>query len=202
MDKLNALLIGFGNESDLLGLLDGSEETSYNFPANIPEFCRIARAGRCCSAPQRPAGMARRHRRQLAVGSRGENRHPRYRHRGSYRLQERHRADQSRPPPGESSAINGHGTAVASLIFSDNPLAPGIAPGATPLSVRIADDNGASSSFLIAQGIIAAVDAARSLSTFPSADPDRAASWKAPLPTRRRRVWWSSQRLETPAQRA
>ncbi len=61
--------------------------------------------------------------------------------------------------PTNSADLNGHGTAVATLIFSDNPEAPGIAPGATPLSIRIADDNGRSNSFLIAQGIIAGVDA-------------------------------------------
>ncbi|HSH16405.1 MAG TPA: S8 family serine peptidase, partial [Verrucomicrobiae bacterium] len=67
------------------------------------------------------------------------------------------------PLSADATELNGHGTSVASLIFSDNQQAPGIAPGATPLSVRIANDNGSSSSFLIAQGIMAAVDAGAQL---------------------------------------
>ncbi|MFN7343136.1 MAG: S8 family serine peptidase, partial [bacterium] len=77
------------------------------------------------------------------------------------------------PLPTDPSALNGHGTAVASVIFSNNPLAPGVAPSATPLSVRIADDNGTSNTFLIAQGIIAAV---ASSSGNPTMSPEQAAS--------------------------
>lgn len=53
--------------------------------------------------------------------------------------------------PSDMSTLNGHGTAVSSLILD-------VAPGASILSVRIADDTGSSNSFLIAQGILAAVD--------------------------------------------
>ena len=38
LDRMNALLVGFGNEADLTALLDGTEETGFNFPASIPEF--------------------------------------------------------------------------------------------------------------------------------------------------------------------
>ena len=61
--------------------------------------------------------------------------------------------------PADPSAQNGHGTAVASVIIGNDPLTPGVAPGAEIFSFRIADDNGQSDSFLLAEGIIAAADA-------------------------------------------
>ncbi|MBK1832817.1 S8 family peptidase [Roseibacillus ishigakijimensis] len=63
--------------------------------------------------------------------------------------------------PGDdpSSEWHGHGTAVASLIAGQNGTTPGVAPSANLLDVRVADSNGDSSSFLLAQGIVAAVDA-------------------------------------------
>jgi hypothetical protein len=163
MDKLNALLIGFGNEEDLLGMLDGSEETTYNFPVNIPEFARagvqdgavalrnglLKWLGVTSDNSLWGAGV------KIAILDTGIADHIAFRN----AIERINLVSLS----ADATALNGHGTSVASLIFSDNPLAPGIAPGATPLSVRIADDNGSSSSFLIAQGIIAAVDAGAQL---------------------------------------
>lgn len=54
---------------------------------------------------------------------------------------------------------NGHGTAVASIIASEL----GLAPDATILSYRVADDTGSSNTFLIAQAIIEAVDSGADL---------------------------------------
>ena len=54
--------------------------------------------------------------------------------------------------------LNGHGTAVASLITGDSGASQGIAPGAEVISIRIGDENGESNSFLLAQGIVQAVD--------------------------------------------
>lgn len=54
--------------------------------------------------------------------------------------------------------LNGHGTAVSSLITGDNGASQGISPGAEVLSIRIGDENGESNSFLLAQGIVRAVD--------------------------------------------
>lgn len=62
------------------------------------------------------------------------------------------------PLSGDASAQNGHGTAVASLIAGSDAIAPGVAPAATLLSIRIAGDNGLSDSFLLAQGILSALD--------------------------------------------
>lgn len=51
-----------------------------------------------------------------------------------------------------------HGTAVAGLIGSTNPFAPGVAPGSDLLAVRVLDAEGKGDSFTLASGIIAAVD--------------------------------------------
>ncbi|QTN33883.1 S8 family serine peptidase [Akkermansiaceae bacterium] len=163
MDKLNALLIGFGSEADLLANLDGTEETSYNFPASIPEFGGAGVQGDAVALRQGllqwlgvtgdnsawGTGV------KIAILDTGIADHIAFRN-AIERIN-------LVALPSDPSTLNGHGTSVASLIFSNNPLTPGIAPGATPLSVRIADDAGASSSFLIAQGIIAAVDAGAQL---------------------------------------
>ena len=57
-----------------------------------------------------------------------------------------------------TSEQHGHGTAVASLIAGTNSLTPGVSPAATLLDIRVADSNGESNSFMLAQGITAAVD--------------------------------------------
>lgn len=66
-------------------------------------------------------------------------------------------------PSADLSLQNGHGTAVASLIVGQTSEVPGIAPAAEIISVRVADDQGVSNSFLLAQGIIEAVDAGAQL---------------------------------------
>jgi subtilisin family serine protease len=45
------------------------------------------------------------------------------------------------------------------MIIGNGTLTPGVAPGASIVSVRVANDLGQSDSFLLAQGIVAAVDA-------------------------------------------
>ena len=162
LDKLNALHVAFGNEDDLLALLDGSEETGFIFPVNIPEFGTGAQAG---AAPLGNGLLD-------WLGVTGDN--SLWGKGVKIAILDTGIADHIAfknaierinlvPLPANAADLNAHGTSVASLIFSSNPLAPGIAPGATPLSVRIADDNGSSNSFLIAQGIIAAVDAGAQL---------------------------------------
>ncbi len=63
------------------------------------------------------------------------------------------------PFPAEPETTNGHGTAVASLIAGNSRIAPGVAPAASLISVRVCDDQGASDSFAIAAGMLAAMDA-------------------------------------------
>jgi hypothetical protein len=158
LDALNALRVGFDNEADLLAMLDGSEETSFIYPVNIPEFSFGAQDGAVAlqnnllkwlgvtgDNSQWGNGV------KIAILDTGIGDHIAFKN-SIERIN-------LIPLSSDPSLLNGHGTAVASLIFSDNPLAPGVAPAAQPLSVRIADDNGSSDSFLIAQGIIAAVDA-------------------------------------------
>ncbi len=163
LDKLNALRIGFGNEADLLALLDGSEETSLIYPVSIPDFTFSGSEQNAASVEN---GMLS----WLGVTVDNSN----WGNGVKVAILDTGIADHLVfknpierinlvPLPEDISTQNPHGTAVASVIFSDNPFAPGIAPSASPLSVRIADDNGSSDSFLIAQGIIAAVDSGADL---------------------------------------
>lgn len=59
---------------------------------------------------------------------------------------------------GPSIALHGHGTAVAALLVGNDEISQGIAPSADLLSIRIGDDTGSSNSFLLAEGIVRAVD--------------------------------------------
>ena len=54
---------------------------------------------------------------------------------------------------------NGHGTAVAALAAGAAPDAPGVAPAANVLSIRVTDRTGLSDLFTVSQAIVAAVDA-------------------------------------------
>lgn len=52
----------------------------------------------------------------------------------------------------------GHGTAVAGLVGSSNPFAPGISPGSDILAVRVLDGSGQGDAFTLAEAILVAVD--------------------------------------------
>ena len=52
----------------------------------------------------------------------------------------------------------GHGTAVAALAAGASADAPGVAPAASILGIRVADDTGKSDIFTVAQAIVTAVD--------------------------------------------
>ena len=56
------------------------------------------------------------------------------------------------------SKTRGHGTAVASLIAGNDASAPGVAPAAEIISIRVADESGKADSFALAAGILAAID--------------------------------------------
>lgn len=62
------------------------------------------------------------------------------------------------PFPSDPSQINGHGTAVASLIAGISAKAPGLAPSAELISIRVSNDSGKADCFAMAAGILAAVD--------------------------------------------
>ncbi len=67
------------------------------------------------------------------------------------------------PFPLDLENAHGHGTAVASLIAGSDASAPGVAPGAELISIRISDETGQADSFAMAAGILAAVDAGADL---------------------------------------
>ena len=54
--------------------------------------------------------------------------------------------------------FSAHGTAVAGLILSTNPFAPGLAPGTDVLAIQVLDGNGQGDAFTLAAGILAAVE--------------------------------------------
>lgn len=159
LDALNALRVGFLNYGDLADLLSGEEEESLIFPVDVPTNSEgKAQAG----AVGLGAGL-------LAwLGITGDNSTwgngvpiaildtgvtP------SSAFTSRLVSINLVDLPLDGSRQNGHGTAVASMISGQNALTPGVAPGAPIISIRIADDLGQSNSFLLAQGIVAAVDA-------------------------------------------
>lgn len=63
----------------------------------------------------------------------------------------------------EGAGTSSHGTAVASLISGQSRVAPGLAPAAELVSVKIAGADGLASSFDLATGIVEAVDAGADL---------------------------------------
>ncbi len=63
------------------------------------------------------------------------------------------------PFPEDINKTYGHGTAVASLIAGNDPSAPGVAPAAELVSIRVGDESGKADSYALAAGILAALDA-------------------------------------------
>jgi hypothetical protein len=158
LDALNALRVGFSEYDDLAALLDGEEEESLIYLVNDP------------APPEgtvQPGAMALGNNLLDWLGITGDNStwgkgvkiavldtgvmsHSAF----DSSIRSINLVDL----PADSSTQNGHGTAVASVIIGNNPLTPGVAPGAEILSIRIAGDDGQSDSFLLAKGIVAAVD--------------------------------------------
>lgn len=159
LDALNALRVGFPNPDDLTWLLDGEAEASFVFPVDIPvpgegaaqpgavalgdgllDWLGITGDNSTWGSGVRIAVLDTGVVSSSAFGS---------------KISWINLVDL----PFDLSKQNGHGTAVASIIIGQNALTPGVAPGAEIVSVRIADDLGQSDSFLLAKGIVAAVDA-------------------------------------------
>lgn len=151
IDRLNALHVGFLSADELASLLDGNEETGFVFPVTLPTpQTEGVQEGALGFGPSLLAWL----------GISGDN--------SSYGTGVKVGILDTGstlagaqnyfivPPPGDESAWNGHGTAVADLIRQ-------IAPGTDLNSWRIADDAGQSNSFLLAQGIMAAMDAGMDL---------------------------------------
>jgi hypothetical protein len=163
LDALNALRIGFSDADELAGLLDGEEEISFIFPVSTPPLP---------DGSVQPGAIALGDRLLEWLGVSGDH--------SDWGTGVRiaildtgvaaHSAFQSSISsinlvglPANPADMNGHGTAVASLIIGNGALTPGVAPGADIISVRVADDLGQSDTYLLAQGIVAAVDAGAQL---------------------------------------
>ncbi len=158
IDELNVLRIRFNAKSDLTALLDGTEDTSLIFPAKVPEMGQdisandpntvgsnlLALLGITGDNSKWGTGL------KIAVLDTGIADHSVFTH----PIERISLIDAN----GDPSELNPHGTGVASTIFSNNPNAPGILPGATAIDIQIADKNGFSDTFLIAAGILKAVE--------------------------------------------
>lgn len=153
IDGLFVLRIGFLNYSELTDLLDGNEQIGLIFPAVFPESETVgAQAG---AVPMGSSlldwlGITGDHSAwgkgmRIAVLDTGVNAHSAF---GGQLIQ-----------LGAAGDLNGHGTAVTSMILGNTSLLPGVAPGSTVISIQIADAGGYSDSFKIAQGIMAAIEA-------------------------------------------
>lgn len=159
LDALNALRVGFSDLGDLLAVMDGEGEASLIFPVTIPELPQgevqpgavplgsklLSWLGVTKDNSNWGKGVS------IAILDTGVMSNPAF----SSSI----RSIDLVPPPKDAADRNGHGTAVASMIIGHDPRTPGVAPASSILSVRIADDGGQSDSFLLAQGITAAVDA-------------------------------------------
>ncbi len=146
IDRLNALHVGFLSAADLAALLDGTEETGFIYPVTLPtpradgvQEGAVGFGGSLLSwlgvsgdNSSYGAGV------KIGILDTGST----LPGAANYFLVE---------PPADAAAWNGHGTAVADLISQ-------IAPAADLHSWRIANDEGQSNSFLLAQGILAALD--------------------------------------------
>jgi hypothetical protein len=164
LDALNALRIGFSNSEDLASLLEGDEQSSFIFPVDIP-----------------PPGNGSVQSGAVALGDgllqwlgiTGDNsswgKGVRIAILDTGVASSTAFSSQIFPInlvdlPADLSKQNGHGTAAASMIIGQNRLTPGVAPGTEMvISVRIANDLGQSDSYLLAKGIVAAVDAGAQL---------------------------------------
>src|ERR1035437_9044585 len=164
IDRLFALRVGFLRLSDLTSALDGSESTALIFPVQMPNPAPGGiQPGAVGLGPDLPAWLGISGDRSswgsgvtVAILDTGVTSHPAL---AGTKITSQFLVD----PPANASDWNGHGTAVASLVPGAAPLTPGVAPGASLLSSRVANDNGSSDTFPLAQGILNAADAGASI---------------------------------------
>ncbi|QJE97973.1 S8 family peptidase [Luteolibacter luteus] len=147
IDRLNALHVGFLSADELASLLDGTEETGFIYPVTLPTpktdgiqdgavgfgTSLLGWLGITGDNSTYGSGV------KVAVLDTGST---------LAGVQGFNLVDL----PSDPSAQNGHGTAVTDLIRQ-------IAPGTDLFSFRIANDEGQSNSFLLAQGVDAATAA-------------------------------------------
>lgn len=158
LDRLRAARVGFDNLSDLEGLAD-SEQTAPNFFASLPSFpgdgqIQDSAVGFGQNALQ-------------SLGITGDN--SLWGENVTVAVIDSGIVSHETIPENvihfdlvqdDSSAneLSGHGTAVASIIAGQDSFTPGVSPASQLIDVRITDTEGSSNSFLLAEGIITAVD--------------------------------------------
>lgn len=164
LDALNALRVGVGNSKDLSALSDGDAQASFVFPVETPPAPTEGKV--------QPGAVALGAGLLDWLGITGDNSAWGKGVRiaildtgvaASSAFANPVTAVNLVDLPADLSKQDGHGTAVASVILGQNSLTPGVAPGAEVISIRIANDLGQSDSFLLAKGIVAAVDAGAQL---------------------------------------
>jgi len=157
LDRFRSVRVGYDHLSDLEELLGPDGELEGNFLVAIPRLPEVdAQPGAIPFGPRTLEwlGITTDNSRwgdgvRIAILDTGVGPHPAFP--DGVREIDLITADQPIP-------LHGHGTAVASQIAGQHGASPGIAPAADLLSIRIADQNGASNSFLLAEGIVRAVD--------------------------------------------
>jgi thermitase len=157
IDGLRTARIGYDDLGDLEDLLGDDDESFSNYYVSIPQLPDVdAQPGAAgfgttlldwlgITGDRSALGSGVR----IAVLDTGVSDHGTF----STKIREIDLVTREEPVP-----LNGHGTAVTSLITGDSGASQGIAPGAEVVSIRIGDENGESNSFLLAQGIVQAVD--------------------------------------------
>ena len=171
LDALNALRVRFSDYDDLLALLGGGEEQSFIYPVNAPPPV---------AGSVQPGAAALGNRLLDWLGITGDNSD----WGKGVRIAVLDTGVVANPAfdasirsinlvdlPADPLTQDGHGTGVASMIIGHNSLTPGVAPAADLVSIRIADDNGQSDSFILAKGIVAAVDAGARLINISMGSP-------------------------------
>lgn len=159
LDRLRAMRLVFGTLDDLDVLLANENVTHYTTLPHLPEppASTVVQNGLLGFADQAPRWLGatadRSHWGQgvrIAVIDSGIVEHP-----GLPKIAEfiDVTSEAGNPVPPTS-----HGTAVASIIAGTNPQAPGIAPAATLISIRVMDSSLKADSFSVAAGLLAALD--------------------------------------------
>lgn len=160
LDRLRAIRLGYDEWADFAGLLEGENIIAYDSLPAVP-------APGPTSGPAQAGlvgiedgllpwlGVTTDHSRwgagvKIAVIDSGVVPHP--------SLPGLSQSIAITPFPDDPDKAYGHGTAVASLIAGNNPSAPGVAPAAELISIRVADEAGKADAFALAAGILAAVD--------------------------------------------
>lgn len=165
LDGLRALRVGYGQLEHLREAIgddaEFSEDVSGNYIVRVPDFLQAEdRPGGVGSASFKGRGFLRAVRAfgdrsawgegvTVAVVDTGVENHPTFE---DGQITHYDLVKDGKP-------FDGHGTAMASLIAGQDWQAPGIAPAAHILDVRVADGDGYSSSFKLAEGIVLAANA-------------------------------------------